>query len=444
MEKDRLRILFLETQPVWLPSVAVQHLVVSNLDRRAFEVHVACLVGPEGRPTEPYKQYQKTPDIHLRPTNFGLRIFDSTKRDAVKGLLSTGIAVPRTLAGLVRYAKRHRIDIIHNSDGPREALSGALIARLTGAKNVVHLHTQCGNWMRPSVLHVLRRADAVVGISRFVVDSAISFGFNPDRIHQADNAIDLAPWNYRTNGQQVRDELSIPPGAIVFATVAKIRPWKGQALTLRALATIRDGIPDFRYLVVGGGSLGIDTTYGKNLQRLAAELGIGQQVILTGARSDIPAVLAACDFCVMPFFEEGFGLAVMEAMAMRKAVIALDNGGPREFVEQGKSGLLSQPDDVEGLARNIQALATDDRLRAEMGAYGRRRVEEHFTPERLADDFERIYREIRRPDDLAGPRVGGGGAAKGRRRYRPFAMGGSGSEPSPTCRTRRAACRPSR
>jgi glycosyltransferase involved in cell wall biosynthesis len=373
----------------------VQHLVVSNLDRRAFDVHVACSVGPKGRPTEPFLHYQKTPDIHLRPTNFGARIFESTKRDAVKGLLSTGLAVPRSLAGLVRYAKTHRIDIVHGFEGPRDALSGALIARLTDAKHVAHLQTQCGNWMRPSVFRVLRRADAVVCISNFVSDSAVSFGCDPNRIHVALNSIDLARWDYRTDGQAVREEFSIQPGVIVFANVAKIRPWKGQELTLRALATIKDRIPDFRYLVVGSGSVGIDTTYGTSLRRLADELGIGRQVILTGVRPDIPAVLAACDFCVMPFFEEGFGLAVMEAMAMRRAVVALDSGGPREFVEQGKSGMLSQPGDVEGLARNIEALATDDRLRADMGAYGRRRVEEHFNPQRLADDFERIYREVR-------------------------------------------------
>ena len=183
--------------------------------------------------------------------------------------------------------------------------------------------------------------------------------------------------------------------AIAFANVAKIRPWKGQELTVRALATIKDRIPDFRYLVVGSGSDGSDSTYGMRLQGLADQLGIGRQVILTGVRSDIAAVLAACDFSVMPFFEEGFGLAVIEAMAMGNAVLALDNGGPRELVEEGRSGLLSQPDDVEGLARNIQALATDGRLRAEMGAYGRRRVEEYFNPQRLARDFERIYGEVR-------------------------------------------------
>jgi glycosyltransferase involved in cell wall biosynthesis len=373
----------------------VQHLLASNLARREFEVHVACSVGPEGRPTEPYIHYQKTADIHLRPTNFGSRIFQSTKRDAVKGLISTGLAVPTTLAGLVRYAKRNHIDIVHGSEDPRDAISGSFVARLTDAKHVFHLHAKTGSWMRPSVFRAMRRADAVVGISRFVGDSAISIGCNPKRIHRAHNAIDLARWDHRTDGQPVRDEFSIPAGTIVFANVAKIRPWKGQELTLKALATIKDRIPDFRYLVVGSGSVGSDNTYGASLQGLAAELGIGREVILTGVRPDVAAVLAACDFSVMPFFEEGFGLAVIEAMAMGKAVIALDNGGPRELVEEGNSGLLSQPDDVEGLARNIQALATDDRLRAEMGAYGRRRVEEYFNPQRLADDFERIYREVR-------------------------------------------------
>jgi glycosyltransferase involved in cell wall biosynthesis len=397
VKKDALRILFLQAQTDWAgsPPSVVQHLLVSNLDRRAFDVHVACSVWPHGRPTEPYLHYEKTPDIHLRPTNFGSRIFESTKRDAVKGLLATGLAVPTTLGGLVRYAKRHRIEIVHGSEDPRDALSGAFIARLTDAKHVFHLHAKCGSWMRPSVFRAMRSAEAVVGISRFVADSAVSIGCKPDRTHHAHNAIDLARWDQRIDGQPVRDEFSIPAGTIVFANVAKIRPWKGQELTARALATIKDRIPDFRYLVVGSGSDGSDSTYGMRLQGLADELGIGRQVILTGVRSDIAAVLAACDFSVMPFFEEGFGLAVIEAMAMGKAVIALDNGGPGELVEEGRSGLLSQPDDVEGLARNIQALATDDRLRAEMGAYGRRRVEEYFNPERLARDFERIYGEVR-------------------------------------------------
>ena len=63
-------------------------------------------------------------------------------------------------------------------------------------------------------------------------------------------------------------------------------------------------------------------------------------------------------------------------------------------MENGRSGLLSKPGDVEGLARNIETLANDERRRDELGAQGRRRAEEYFTPQRLASDFERIYREV--------------------------------------------------
>jgi glycosyltransferase involved in cell wall biosynthesis len=208
------------------------------------------------------------------------------------------------------------------------------------------------------------------------------------------NALDIAKWDDRTDGLTVRREFEIPLSVLALGTVGLARPWKGQELTMRALAKIKDRIPEFRYLVVGSLFDPVDRNYGDYLQRLAHELGIGRQVIFTGIRPDIPSVLAACDFCAMPFFEEGFGLAILEAMAMKNAVLALDSGGPRELVEHGKSGLLSAPADVDGLARNIETLANDGRLRSEMGAHGRRRVEEYFTPERLASDFERIYRKI--------------------------------------------------
>ena len=82
---------------------------------------------------------------------------------------------------------------------------------------------------------------------------------------------------------------------------------------------------------------------------------------------------------------------------MKKPVIALESGGSREIVEHGRSGLLSKPGDVEGLARNIETLANDERLLLRDGAQGRRRAEEYFTPQRLASDFERIYREVVTP-----------------------------------------------
>jgi glycosyltransferase involved in cell wall biosynthesis len=130
------------------------------------------------------------------------------------------------------------------------------------------------------------------------------------------------------------------------------------------------------------------------LKDLARELGIADAVVFTGERSDIPEIMAACDVFTMPSFEEPFGLVFLEAMAMRKPVVSLDNGGTPEVVEHGRSGLLSSNGNIEALAANIVMLARDRELRARMGAYGRAQVLARFTAQRMARDAGEAYRAI--------------------------------------------------
>src|SRR5206468_5991867 len=107
--------------------------------------------------------------------------------------------------------------------------------------------------------------------------------------------------------------------------------------------------------------------------------------------------MAACDVFALPSFEEPFGLVYAEAMAMKRPVVALGNGGTPEVVEHGKSGLLSSPGDDEALANNIITLLRDPDLRARMGEYGRRQVETRFAPARMARDMEQVYGELASP-----------------------------------------------
>ena len=221
-------------------------MLVRYLDQESIEVHVACSIGPRRRPTPVYVRYQEIPDIRLRPSNFGVQIFKSTKLHAAKGLVSTAIAAPITLVGLIRYAREHRIDIVEGSEHPRDALAGGLIARRAGARHLIHLHVKCADWMRPSTLRALRRADGIVGVSRFVADSAVSIGCNPARVHHALSALESETWDYRIDGNAIREEFRIPREALVFATVGDAGgPWKGQELTLQALAKIKERIPTF-------------------------------------------------------------------------------------------------------------------------------------------------------------------------------------------------------
>jgi glycosyltransferase involved in cell wall biosynthesis len=280
---------------------------------------------------------------------------------------------------------------------PRDALSNVFLASMTGAKSIIHIHSKCASWMRPAVFRAMRQADGIIGVSQFVADSAIAIGCQPAKVYHALNSLDASQWNYQQDGSTIRQEFHIPSDALIFAIVGRVGPWKGNELVLRALAQIKDRIPDFRFMIVGedapnpltGGS-----SYVAELQEKARELGLTQNVIFTGLRSDVAAILAACDLYTMPALEEGFCLAMLEAMAMQKAVIALDSGGPREFVEHGKSGLLSQPDDVQQLAENILTLVNNAPLRQQMGTYARQRVEDYFNPQRLSNDVEHIYRQV--------------------------------------------------
>ena len=126
-------------------------------------------------------------------------------------------------------------------------------------------------------------------------------------------------------------------------------------------------------LWIVGDDVSQDHQYRTGLEDLVAELRTQRHVTLFPRRDDMPRVMAGADVFAMPSFEEPFGLVFAEAMAMRIPVVALDNGGTKEVVIHGETGLLSPPGDHERLVAHILALLDDPGLRARMGAAGRSR-----------------------------------------------------------------------
>src|SRR3989442_221995 len=141
---------------------------------------------------------------------------------------------------------------------------------------------------------------------------------------------------------------------------------------VRSRAVLRAEFPALRLLVVGEDyRLADGESYLEQLKSLVRDLGVEEHVIFTGHRSDMPDLMAACDVFALPSFEEPFGLVFAEAMAMKRPVVALTNGGTPEVVEHGKCGLLSPPGDVDALAANLLRLLGDPALRTQFGEYGR-------------------------------------------------------------------------
>ncbi len=117
----------------------------------------------------------------------------------------------------------------------------------------------------------------------------------------------------------------------------------------------------------------------------------GGAIRLLGFRSDVSALMAACDLFVLPAPAEPFGLVVIEAMALGKPVIAAGAGGPLEIVANGETGLLFEPGNSESLAAAMKQLLADADLRKRMGEAGRKRYEEMFTAQEMAGKMLAAY-----------------------------------------------------
>jgi glycosyltransferase involved in cell wall biosynthesis len=142
----------------------------------------------------------------------------------------------------------------------------------------------------------------------------------------------------------------------------------------------------------------MDAEYADSLKKQAADLKLTDRVHFLGGVEDIPALVSECDLFILPTLGkgrmEGCPVALLEAMACGKPCIATNIPGSRDLILHEESGLLVPPEDPHALAAAINLLIHDPDLRMCYGAASRRRVEEHYTIEREAQQYEALYRRI--------------------------------------------------
>jgi glycosyltransferase involved in cell wall biosynthesis len=401
------------TLPPLGADTAVHVAILRALDRSTHRLHAACVRG-HGSCTPTFAALREISDLELVRVNLGPELSVRSRLGKLRGVVTTLPALP-SLTRLARYIRSNRIDIIHASDRPRDAAAAVLLARRTGAASVIHCHNVYGQWMSPLLRWALRRADARIGVSDFVTRSYLASGHAGPTTLTVHNGIAPDAWVPGRGRQEAREELGIPDHAPVVITVCRLFPAKGTEQLIRAVAAVRTHHPDVRLVVVGR-DLTSDGSYARMLGQMAVELGLGQNAVFTGLRSDVPRLLASADVFALPSFDEPFGLVYAEAMAMQLPVVALATGGAPEVVENGRSGLLSARGDDAALAANLGALLSDARLRVAMGENGRRRVLEHFTIDRMARETAGVFRLV------ASSRIGGSEVIEGGGTCRPSGL----------------------
>ena len=177
---------------------------------------------------------------------------------------------------------------------------------------------------------------------------------------------------------------------------------QGQDTAIEALALLREQGRDAQLLLIGAAKFVARSTrfdnerYLARLHELVARAGLQDRVSWLGEREDVPELMRALDVLLLPSWEEPFGRAVIEAMALGVPVLATEVGGPAEILTDGREGYLLPPRAPAAWARAIAELADDPDLAAAMGRAGRSRVREHFTVAEHVDRVLALYTRLER------------------------------------------------
>jgi glycosyltransferase involved in cell wall biosynthesis len=197
------------------------------------------------------------------------------------------------------------------------------------------------------------------------------------------------------DARAARAELGAGDGDILIGVFGRLQRWKGQDVFVKAAAEIARVRPRARFAVVGGSVFGLEPEYAEEIRRLAAAPELSGRLVFTGFQTDVARLMAACDVvCHTSRVPEPFGLVLIEAMALRRPVIATEGGGPSEIIASESQGVLVPPDDPRALAQAAIGLIDDPERRRLIGADAYERVRAQFSIDVMASTLIRCLDEM--------------------------------------------------
>ncbi|MFI4977197.1 MAG: glycosyltransferase [Solirubrobacterales bacterium] len=179
--------------------------------------------------------------------------------------------------------------------------------------------------------------------------------------------------------------LRLPADVPVVGIVGRLQPWKGQDRLLAAQAILRERGHAMQTVIVGGDAYGLSSDYADSLPAVAGHLGLSDAVTMTGQVPDAGPYIDQMDILVNASDPEPFGIVLLEGMARGVAVLAVDSGGPTDFIEDGHTGVLARSGNPEDLADALEPLLRSPALRERIATAGRERFLSDFTALAMCD-----------------------------------------------------------
>jgi glycosyltransferase involved in cell wall biosynthesis len=230
-----------------------------------------------------------------------------------------------------------------------------------------------------------RGVDAFIAVSEAERAHLIEVeGLDPEKVRVIRNGIEKLP----PLARDLRRDLGLPRGGPVIGTLAVLRPEKALEVLVKAAALLAPRFSGLRVVIAGAGP------EEHRLRLLVHELRLEETVLLIGFRTDIADVLAALDIAVFSSDREGMPLAMIEAMAAGKAIVATRIAGIPELVRDGEEALLVPPRDPAALADAVARLLEDAELRNRLASRAQERQRRELDIRSTVEAFEQLYEEL--------------------------------------------------
>jgi len=267
---------------------------------------------------------------------------------------------------------------------------------LAKSKIPLFLTKQVGSFIvKKDLLHKIlyKRINLLFAISTAIKNNLIeTTPVKPNNIINLPNGIDTSRFDpEKTDGRKVREEFKINLEEIVLGMLARFTPGKGHEEFLWAAKELSKEYLNLKFLVVGEPSRG-ESEYAEKIKKLATEYEL-KNLIFTGFRGDIPEVLSAMDIFVFPSHSESFGIALVEAMAMKKPSVCSNSEGVLDIAVDGETSYLFEKKNAADLKAKLKLLIESKEKQIEFGENARKRVMENFDIESVTDKVLKIYQE---------------------------------------------------
>jgi glycosyltransferase involved in cell wall biosynthesis len=299
---------------------------------------------------------------------------------------------------LIDLLKDENIDIVHSHRTKENVLAAGLKNKGIAKKLVKTVHglgEPFKGWKRlkTSVTSSMdnsytRRYFDMIHVVSDDIRRSLETRFGADRLITIHNAVDEELLTVPADGGKIRNELGIDAEDFLMGTAGRMVPVKGYDMLLKAARIIVDKNSRIKFLLAGDGPLKLE------LEKMAENMGLAENVKFVGFRDDIIDFLDSLDIFIMTSYHEGIPVVLLEAMALSRPIVATGVGGILEVIEDGKSGILATPSDHVGFAEKCLGLMSEEDLRKSLGQGAKERIKTDFSSAVQKEKIHKLYHQL--------------------------------------------------